>query len=234
MTYPDKYKFLPNVPTHDVDMEHEFIHLIDTPATYSGFGNFILKVGTTESGIEFVNPDEVSTPVMVEDEGISVQNTPHTTLNFIGNGVVASDGGSGVADITIPGCGDLGYFGHGFLEASSENESYTNSTTYIQKLKLSIPDIGAGKYRIGWSYEWSQENSNWRFEGRVQLNDSIDLSEIVVRPSKSTWKAWHPAAGFKYETLASGSHTVDIDYCTSKSNKTAGIRRARIEFWRVS
>ncbi len=40
--------------------------------------------------------------VDVEDEGISVL-TPATILNFIGSGVTVTDGGGGVADITISG-----------------------------------------------------------------------------------------------------------------------------------
>lgn len=37
----------------------------------------------------------------VEDEGILVPGGPHTALNFIGGGVVATDGGGGVANITV-------------------------------------------------------------------------------------------------------------------------------------
>ncbi len=39
----------------------------------------------------------------VEDEGTPLANNPHTTLNFVGDGVTATDAGGGVADITIPG-----------------------------------------------------------------------------------------------------------------------------------
>lgn len=41
--------------------------------------------------------------VIVEDEGSSIANTPHSNLNFVGSGVTATDGGAGVATITIPG-----------------------------------------------------------------------------------------------------------------------------------
>jgi hypothetical protein len=39
----------------------------------------------------------------VQDEGSNVTNTPHTTLNFTGVGVTASDAGSGVSTVNIPG-----------------------------------------------------------------------------------------------------------------------------------
>jgi len=234
MVYSDKYKFLPNVNTHDVDIEHIFLHLTDTPSTFSGTGGYLLKINVAETGIEFVDPSVVPTSIIVEDEGSTIQNTPHTTLNFIGAGVTVSDAGGGVANITISGSGDSGVFGFNFYDASSEYESYTNSTEYVEKLKMSLSNIPAGKYRIGWFYEWAQENSNWRFESRVQLDDTTTLCEIKIRPSESSWESWETNSGFAYQTLTSGNHTVDIDYCTSKWNKTSGIRKARLEFWRVS
>lgn len=41
--------------------------------------------------------------VNVQDEGIPVTGSPHTTLNFVGAGVVAANAGGGVATVTIPG-----------------------------------------------------------------------------------------------------------------------------------
>jgi len=54
MVYPNEHKFLPNLSTHDVDMEHEFIHLVDTPTTYSGSAQKIVVVNDTEDGLEFI------------------------------------------------------------------------------------------------------------------------------------------------------------------------------------
>jgi hypothetical protein len=44
-----------------------------------------------------------SSGVIVEDDGVPTANNPHTTLNFTGDGVTASDAGGGVATIDIPG-----------------------------------------------------------------------------------------------------------------------------------
>lgn len=43
--------------------------------------------------------------VTVQDEGSGVAGAPHSTLNFVGAGVVATNGGGGVATITISGGG---------------------------------------------------------------------------------------------------------------------------------
>jgi hypothetical protein len=45
----------------------------------------------------------VALAITVQDEGVSVPNTPHTQLNFTGNGVLATDTGGGVTEINIPG-----------------------------------------------------------------------------------------------------------------------------------
>ena len=50
-------------------------------------------------------PAGSGTTITVEDEGANIPNTPHSNLNFVGAGVTAADGGSGVATITIPGGG---------------------------------------------------------------------------------------------------------------------------------
>jgi hypothetical protein len=41
------------------------------------------------------------TTITVADEGTNIQNTPHSTLNFKGDIVTATDAGNGIADITI-------------------------------------------------------------------------------------------------------------------------------------
>jgi len=57
----------------------------------NAIGNAIWKKPVTVAGID------------IKDEGISIPNTPHTSINFIGDSVVATDGSSGVANITISG-----------------------------------------------------------------------------------------------------------------------------------
>jgi hypothetical protein len=42
---------------------------------------------------------------VIQDEGVPLAGAPHTTLNFVGAGVTATDAGFGVALITIPGGG---------------------------------------------------------------------------------------------------------------------------------
>lgn len=48
---------------------------------------------------------DASGKVSIQDEGTPVTGTPHTTLNFVGTGVAVTDGGSGVATVTVTGGG---------------------------------------------------------------------------------------------------------------------------------
>lgn len=46
--------------------------------------------------------------IVVQDEGVDLDETPHRKLNFVGDGVTAEDAGGEVATITIPGGGGGG------------------------------------------------------------------------------------------------------------------------------
>lgn len=64
-----------------------------------------IKGDTGADGIDGVDgvdgaPGSGST-LIVKDEGINVANTPHSAFNFVGTGVTVSDGGSGVATVTV-------------------------------------------------------------------------------------------------------------------------------------
>ena len=56
------------------------------------------------------------TTLVVKDEDTNIPNTPHTALNFIGDWVEATDGGSGVANITVgPNASDRMQFFDDFI-----------------------------------------------------------------------------------------------------------------------
>ena len=63
----------------------------ETPSETSNNWDLVAKKGDPGSG----------TSVSIADEGTDINNTPHSTLNFKGEYVTATDAGNGVADITI-------------------------------------------------------------------------------------------------------------------------------------
>lgn len=114
--------------------------------------------------------------------------------------------------------------------AEDEVTSSTTSTSWTEKITLS-QSLEASDYLIFWYYEWQYSQKNKYFRCRVQIDDTTTISEQYESPANTS--NWSPVSGTKRVSLAVGSHTIDIDYCSSKSGKTAYIRRVRIELWRV-
>lgn len=143
--------------------------------------------------------------------------------------VLTWDSGDGRWEPAAP-TGGGGTFGSGFYQTASEGISSTSGSTWVEKLSLSLSDLPSGLYRISWCYEYQTNNSSNEFLGRVQLDDTTNLSEIRCSVVPAT--GYKPCSGFCYQTL-SGSKRIDIDFSSSK-DKIVQIRRARIEVWRVS
>lgn len=165
--------------------------------------------------------------ITLEDEGVPVPNTPHSTINFTGN-VSVSDAGGGEATVDIP----APTFGSGYQYGSSDTQSdHTGDTNWTQKLRLTTPSLPGGTYRIGYSYELAMSNISDAALGRVQINDTTTIHEAVSEMQDST--NWLSFSGFYHDTL-SGIQNIDIDYATPDTGQTVSIRRARLEIWRVA
>jgi len=82
-----------------------------------------------------------SNTLIIKDEGTNVTSTPHSTLDFVGAGVTATDAGGGVATITISGLqnvvedttpqlgGNLDVNGNSIVSAAAGNIAITPDTT---------------------------------------------------------------------------------------------------------
>ena len=168
------------------------------------------------------------TTLIAKDEGTNVANTPHSAFNFVGSGVTVTDAGAGVADVTVSGGG---IYGSEFQQSSSDSESSTTSTTFVQKMRMTTSSLPSGTYRIAWYYEWRLTITTNDFKAQVQINDTITLMEHQQEPQDSGDDQYNNHSGFYYST-GSGVLNIDIDY--SSGSGTAYIRRARLEIWRVS
>ncbi|MEX0930736.1 MAG: hypothetical protein WDZ68_00405, partial [Candidatus Paceibacterota bacterium] len=62
--------------------------------------NFNGGLTLTDAGFGELNVN-VPGGVTIQEEGVNLINTPHTTLNFIGNTIASADAGGGVASITV-------------------------------------------------------------------------------------------------------------------------------------
>ncbi len=125
-------------------------------------------------------------------------------------------------------------FGSEFQQASSDSQSTTTSTSFVQKLRLTTGTLPSGTYRIGWTYEYAHKSTSYDFRGQVQINDTTTIHNIRDESQDSGTDQRKPCAGFYYHT-GSGVLNIDIDYCrSSSSGGTSYIWNARLEIWRVS
>lgn len=248
MTFEHNDKFLLCVPTHDVDIDHAFINLVDTPTTYSGNENKYLK--TTTSGIVFssavggvtdhgeldgLGDDDHTQYVPTNaDRGFSstvsgvlpTEDYHLTTREYVigvFGGVILPPGASGVA----------GYSLIQFAYDEDLDISGTNSTAFQEKLRLTVSGVPIGNYRIGWTFDWRVSKTNEIINLRIQMDDTDDLFSYTGIPYVDA-NYWHTNSSFYYySALVSGSHNIDIDYCSSSTGATAEVRNARLEFWRI-
>jgi len=168
----------------------------------------------------------------IQDEGTNVPNTPHSALDFVGDGVEVTDVGSGVAEVNVVGASAV-IFGSEFAHNESLAQSTATGTTWVEKVRLDVTNIVAGTYRVGWSFEWGHSSAAADFRGRVQVDDSTILLAQQSEPKDTGTDQHYPSGGFGNITLTSGDHHVDLDFSSSSTN-TARIWNARLEFWRVS
>ena len=120
-----------------------------------------------------------------------------------------------------------------FSYDEDSTESSTNSTTFQQKLRLTIVDIPEGNYRIGWTFQWRHSKSNTEFYARIEVDDTDQIFYYEASPYVDILY-WQPVTGFYYyEVLASGTHTVDLDYGSSNIGSTSYIKETKLEFWRI-
>lgn len=75
--------------------------------THRAIASFSVLVDADGVGGVPIDPPEGGL-IVVQDEDVDLDETPHRKLNFKGDGVTAVDAGGGVAEITIPGGGGGG------------------------------------------------------------------------------------------------------------------------------
>ena len=110
------------------------------------------------------------------------------------------------------------------------NESSTTGTAWTTKIVLTTDSENpAGKYRIGSYCEHSFDSLKDQWEGRIIIDDTTVLRYKQKEPKDIVeWDAW---ATVGYIDLTAGSHTIKMQYRSSRAGKTAKIRNATIETW---
>jgi len=119
-----------------------------------------------------------------------------------------------------------------YAYAKSDGSSSTNSTSFVNKVSLTTSTVASGTYKIGWYSEMQRNSQANDFRYRVYLDGTTELCNINHEHSDQS--NWFPLSGFDILTLASGSHTVAVQFCGETTGNTSYIRRARVDITRIA
>jgi hypothetical protein len=130
--------------------------------------------------------------------------------------------------------GDTPVFGSNFVEASVDaGITYNGSVNFQVRTTLNSGAIPAGKYRVGFHAEIRCVSSiSDDIKYRVQQNATIVLAQGNIEVKDQT--NYFPVSGFIHITLAAATYSFTLEYGLEVAANTVAIRRARLEFWRVS
>jgi hypothetical protein len=203
--------------------------LTATTPTWIAIGAGILPAHATShesGGSDSIKLDDLAAPD--DNTDLDASTSKHGLLPKLGGGTdnfLRADG-TWAAPPAI--------FGTQAQDAASDGESSTSSTSWVPKVTMTTPSLPAGRYRIGWNYEWRYDSIANNAIVRVQLDDSATLMEMQQEPKDAGSDQSINKAGFGYVTLGAGVHTIDLDYRSSNGTYSTYIKRARLEIWRVS
>jgi len=154
------------------------------------------------------------------DNGILLPGSPFSRLNFVDVRSISPSGDS-TADIVI---------GSGFnAYAESLNSSQTTSGNFRKKLTLDFTAPDSADYEISWSAEVSSRSPTARVDSRVQLDNTITISETDWNPDPEGGTGYGPHSGFARVALSAGPHSVEFDYRSTNSGETVRIRNVRLK-----
>jgi hypothetical protein len=123
-------------------------------------------------------------------------------------------------------------FGQDYQAAASEGVSSTTSDTFQDKATLTTPTL-TGTYRVAYYAEIAVGSGNKLVESRLyNVTDTTELAFSFCRPPDTDY--YRGESGFIDLTFTGAAKTFNIQYRSPDNSTTVYIRRARLEFWRVS
>lgn len=155
-------------------------------------------------------------------------------MNVNGNDVSASDADSWMDPASIEEVDTEVSTESDSAFAESDGVTSTDSTLYIQKVRLSFTPVSAGDYLLFWSTEFTT-NDETRYIGlKIELNDTTVLNEIIVHIRGPEAKLdYDNLSGFSKVTLSAIAHTIDMDFNSELAGKFVNLRRSRLYIRRL-
>ncbi len=164
-------------------------NLSDVTFVDAADGDFLRFNGTSwvDAVITEADISDLTHAISVEDEGSPVTGGPHSTMNFVGAGVVVADV-SGVATVTISGGGGGGTYD--CQEAVATTTASTNSTSFIDlgQMTLTTKNLGeTGTYKITFSCSVNSETRRRTYRFRIVVDGTPFGEEFLgTSPDRAT------------------------------------------------
>lgn len=190
-------------------------------ASFSGIALTDLDDITIIGGNYYITNEYGDSPLI--QDFTTLGDTPTTYSGYLGDLLMVGENGIIFANPLA----DIAYFRY----EVDEDTTYSTSTTYVNKVTLTVSGIPPGIYRASWYYEYNFPVSNFALFTRVQMDDTTQLAEVAQRASSAA--DWFAASGFGYVTITGAYHHLDLDYRSDKTGTAAGIRRSRLELRRI-
>lgn len=126
----------------------------------------------------------------------------------------------------------VGVFGGEAATAESLSTTTHASTSWLRKVRLTTADVPAGTYIVVASY--SRSGASFGTTTRVRLRQD-ETTDIYEERAWTTGLSNYEVASYTAPlVLASGVHTFDLELRSSTTGLSAGIKDARLAFYRVA
>lgn len=194
---------------------------------------------------------------VIQDEGTPLAGSPHTTIDYAGAGVTATNAGSGKALITIPGNPESDQpavqarrttalaFTSAWVDVTLDATDFENDAAIVEHDAATdrITLKEAGPYWISYRVDTDQPSfgSNWQTiaQARVRVNDTgaalngSDSEEQALEDSSLVGDAavWPSLkSGFIYDATASDFITLQIQHTESDAGTNLRAAAGRVTF----
>jgi len=118
-------------------------------------------------------PTGAGSNIIVQEEGVTVAGGPHSTLNFIGQAITATNAGSGVANITVTGSGGI----YTITAVRDNNEPYIKDNKTVYTVHAYFTFLGSTTTPVTGcrAIVWTDNASS---NSQIRLYDSTNLLQI--------------------------------------------------------
>ena len=129
--------------------------------------------------------------------------------------------------------------GADFAYYESNDEVYTNSTTWVQAKRWTTPYMPAGKYLIGFYFRYAvwvvDAEEEYGFH-RLQIDDTDTpfTNWVLEHTNNETWRRKSPLGFLATVDLTDGTHNIDFDIEVRASVYSMRVDTVRMFLMRLS